>query len=123
MEQKIPNISDRDVKRIVERDFPQLEFTEIESILGAYKSESIKGKNRVYASILKLSTGNIELIKKYVEKANNDYRDVIALAEYPNYSEYAFDNDLTAEKKKQLISDDWTQYEEWLKEHRETQPD
>lgn len=114
MEQRIPNISDADIKRISRRDFPQVEFTEIESILGVYKPESKKGKNRVCASILKLSIGNIDLLKKYVEKANYDYRDIIALSEYPNYSEHAFKGDLPDKKKKQLIDDDWMQYQTWL---------
>jgi hypothetical protein len=114
MEQKSPNIRDKDIQRIVRRDFPQLTFTEVEDMLKMYKSESKKGKNRVYASILKLSDGKIELIKKYVEKANTDYRDVIALSEYPNYLEHAFEDELPVEKKKQLIDDDWKQYEAWL---------
>jgi hypothetical protein len=53
-------------------------------------------------------------MKKYVENANKDYRDIIALSEYPNYSEYAFDDNLTEEKEKQLITDDWIQYITWL---------
>jgi len=114
MEQKIPKISDSDIKRIIKRDFPQSEFAEVESILQMYKSESKGGRNRVFASILKLSDGNIELIKKFVEKANYDFRDVISLSEYPNYTEHAFDDDLPEQKKKQLISDDWNQYSYWL---------
>lgn len=114
MEQKIPSISDSDIKRIIKRDFLQLKFSEIEDILKRYKSESERGKNRVYASILKLSGGNIELVKKYVDEANADYRDLIALSEYPNYSEYVFEDKLPMEKKKQLINNDWDQYEAWL---------
>jgi hypothetical protein len=83
-------------------------------VLRMYKYESEKGKNRVYASILKLSGGNIEQVKRFVEKANVDYRDVISLSEYPSYSEYAFRDNLSAEKKSQLIIADWTQYESWL---------
>jgi predicted RNA-binding protein len=113
MEQRIPNISDSDIERIIKRDFPRFEIIKIAEILKMYKSESIKGRNRIYASILKLSNGNIEMIKKYVEKANTDYRDVIALSEYPNYSEHAFE-DLSVKRKEQLIMEDWTQYEAWL---------
>lgn len=114
MEQKIPNISDDDIKRIGKRDFPQLEIIEIEHLLKGYKSKSEAGKNRVYAAILKLSENNIDSIRKYVDKANNDFRDVIALAEYPNYSQYAFDDDLSDKKRRQLIKDDWEQYQIWL---------
>lgn len=114
MEQKIPKIDDSDIKRIVKRDFSQVEFNEIESILKMYESDSEAGKNRIYASILKLSNGNVEIIKGLVEKANYDYRDIIALSEYPNYSKHAFDNTLSEEKKRQLMDDDWFQYEQWL---------
>jgi len=114
MEQKVPKISDNDINRIIKRDYPQSEFTRIESILKMYKSNSEEGKNRIYAAILKLSEGNVELIKNFVEKANYDFRDIIALSEYPNYSRYAFDNNLTEQKRKQLIDDDWFQYENWL---------
>lgn len=114
MEQKVIIVSDADIKRISKRDFPQLEFGEIESILGMYKSESIAGRNRIYASILKLSDCNIELLRKYVTKAVNDYRDIIALSEYPNYSEYALESNLSDQIKQQLIDEDWMQYQEWF---------
>jgi hypothetical protein len=113
MEQKIPDIDFSVITRIVERDFPLVVFSEVEAILRNYKSESEGGRNRVYASILKLSEGNLELLTKYVEKANNDYRDVIALSEYPNYSGYAF-RDLPQSEKLGLIDLDWKQYQEWL---------
>lgn len=114
MDQKVPNISDADIKRIIERDFPKTLRKEIESILETYKAESVGGRNRVYASILKLSGGNVELLKNNIEKANKDYRDIIALAEYPSYSEHAFEHNLPSGRKEQFIIDDWTQYEEWL---------
>ena len=115
MQQKIPTVSDADIKRIVRRDFSEVEFAEIENILGVYKSESNKGKNRIYASILKLSEGKIDLLKMYVDKANDDYRDIIALSEYPRYSEHAFEDDLPEKLKKHLIDDDWIQYQTWFK--------
>lgn len=114
MDQKVPNVSDDDIRRIVKRDFSHLEFSQIESILKMYDSKSQKGRNRIYASILKLAAGNIELIKEYVAKARNDYRDVVALAEYPNYSEYGFEEDLPDDKISQLINDDWIQYQTWF---------
>lgn len=114
MKQKIPNISDNDIKRIIKRDFPQTQSFEVENILNRYKSESQVGKNRVSASILKLANGNIELVKKYTNQANSDYRDVIALSEYPNFSKHIFESELSSKKKKQLIHDDWMQFETFL---------
>jgi hypothetical protein len=114
MEQKTPEISNSDIKRIIKRDFSQSEFVETENILQLYKSESESGRNRVFASILKLSNGDLELLKKFVEKAKYDFRDIISLSEYPSYTEHAFGNDLSEQKKKQLIEDDWSQYKYWF---------
>ena len=114
MAQKIPNISDSDITRIIKRDFPHSDFDKIEATLSMYKSESQKGRNRIYAAILKLSNGNFELIKKYVEKAIADYRDIIALSEYPHYSKHSFDDNLSENEKEKLIEEDWKQYENWL---------
>jgi hypothetical protein len=113
MEQFIPNIKDADIQRIVERESPQSKFVDIETILKVYVSETEQGKNRVYASVLKLSEGNIDLLKKYTDKANTDYRDVISSAEYPNYSDSGFE-DLSENEEEQIIKDDWAQYQHWL---------
>lgn len=114
MEQKIPKIDETVIKRLIKREYPQEESDVIESILKKYKSETEAGQNRIYASLLKLSGRNLEALKKLVEKANYDYRDIIALSEYPNYSKRAFDNTLSEKEKRQLIDSDWFQYEHWL---------
>ena len=114
MNQKVPKISEADIIRIIRRDFLKLEFAEAGSILSKYKSTSEDGRMRVYAGILKLSHGNMELLKEFVLKANNDFRDIISLAEYPNYSKHAFDKELTEQKRRELISDDWLQYIYWF---------
>jgi hypothetical protein len=114
MEQMIPNISDADIKRITKRDFPQFDFAVIASILKVYKSESKQGENRIHASVLKLANGNIETLQEYIVKANSDYRDILALSEYPNYSEIAFEQKLSDDKKEGIIRQDWMQYQAWL---------
>ena len=114
MEQKVPIINSDDIERIIKRDFPQFQFSEVMNILMKYVSQSEEGRFRVYASILKLSGGDIRLVKEYIEKANADFRDVISLSEYPNYSRYALESDLSEEKEEELIKDDWIQYKTWL---------
>ena len=114
MEQKIPVVSDSDIKRIIKRDYPNVEGSFVLALLSKYKSESKKGKNRIFASILKLAEGKTELIEKYVEKANEDYRDILALSEYPHYSKYAFEDDLSSEREKELNDKDWEQYQKWF---------
>jgi hypothetical protein len=113
MEQNIPIINDADIKRIIERDFSRSQLAEIRKTLSQYKSENETGRNRVYAGILKLAKSDIVLLGLYTKKANNDFRDVISLAEYPNYSKHAFD-DLSENEIAKLISDDWKQYQSWL---------
>jgi hypothetical protein len=115
MKQPIANVTDEDINRILNRDFPTIEFSIIETLLQSYTSESKSGANRVYAAVLKLSNGDFNLLKSYIEQAKIDYRDVIALSEYPNYSKYAFNNNLTKSEEQQLINDDWIQYQSWLK--------
>ena len=114
MKQKIPNIKDCDIGRIIKRDFPNSNANDIRLLLHLYNSESKKGGNRVWASILKLSNGDIDMLKQYIEKANNDFRDVIMLSEYPNYSKHMFGDSLSKKDKNQLIVQDWEQYELWL---------
>jgi hypothetical protein len=111
---KTPHITDADIERLIKRDFSPLAFSEVAQVLKKYTSETKLGENRVYAAALKLAKGDIALLTKYVDKANNDYRDIIALSEYPNYSSYAFDDNLSDEQAKQLIDADWNQYEAWL---------
>ncbi|URA10625.1 hypothetical protein [Thermospira aquatica] len=82
MKQKIPHITKSDIIRIIKREFKDYDIECILSILEGYNSESERGKYRLYASILKLANGNIDLLKKYVNEANNDYRNIISLAEY-----------------------------------------
>lgn len=111
MEQKIPNITNDDIKRIIERDFPK--NTDIANILNRYTSETEKGRNRVHAAILKIAACSVEKIEKYVEVAIVDYRDVLYWAEYSNYSKFVLQV-ISAEKKSELINEDWNEYNEWL---------
>jgi len=109
MEQKIPVISDNDIKRVVKRDFPLLDFVEVECILQLYDAKVKENRNRVCAAILKLANGNIELLKDYTKAATLDYRDVLYWAEYPNY-----DHQASKEKRAQQNSENWLLYQSWL---------
>ena len=78
MTQKAPNITDADIERIIQRDFSQIDLETVENILSNYKTDSARERDRVYASALKLSAGDIDLLKTYIDRANMDYRDIIA---------------------------------------------
>ena len=114
MEQQIPIITKDDLKRIINREFPSIHTSEIERILNLYNSEIEEGRNRVQASVLKLSNGDISLLKDFIEQANNDFRNIIAMAEYPNYSKILFSKNFTNDEKQTIIDEDWIQYKSWL---------
>jgi predicted transcriptional regulator len=114
MEKKIPKVSDSDIERIIERDYKDYGSEYVLKILNKYKTSTEAGKNRIFADILKLANGKIELIQGLIERANLDYRDVISEAEYPNYLKYAFTDDLSEEDEEKIINMDWQQYVDWF---------
>ena len=64
---------------------------------------------------LRLAEGDIRKLRSAVATARQDYRDVLAYAEYPGY----FDSvpaagALSPEERKRIIDADWNQYREWL---------
>jgi hypothetical protein len=121
MKYKTPKISNEDIYRIIERDFTK--NNDVLNILNKFTQDIENDSNRVYAAILKISDCSVEKVEKYVEVANVDYRDVLTLAEYPNYNKFYHDRVSdekksqlldSDEKKSQLLDEDWKQYHEWL---------
>jgi len=121
MKYKTPKISNEDISRIIESDFTK--NNDVLNILNKFTQDIENDSNRVYAAILKISDGSVEKVEKYVEVANVDYRDVLTLAEYPNYNKFYHDRVSdekkrqlldSDEKKSQLLDEDWKQYHEWL---------
>jgi hypothetical protein len=70
----------------------------------------------VLLAILKLSGGDVDRLRELVKTACNDFRDVIAPAEYPRMWAIGLvaAEKMNCEAKKRLIEDDWTEYQEWL---------
>lgn len=70
---------------------PNYDISEIMHILDAYGKEDYeREKKRVQLAILKLCEGDLEKLKKMVEWAKVDYRDVFCPAEYPKQSSRGF---------------------------------
>jgi len=83
------------------------------SILGAYgKEEHELEATRVKLAILKLAGADLRQIEKYTEIAKQDYRDVLAWAEYPRQSKKWSMPD--GPKKEKLVKADKEEYEKWL---------
>lgn len=73
MDQPVPNISKRDIERIVLREYPTADNDAIFHILSKYSSDSKKGSYRVWASVLKISEGSIKMLEENIEAAQCDY--------------------------------------------------
>jgi hypothetical protein len=113
--QYVPRITEQDISRIVNRDFPEHERAAVLSLLSAYGQESgPDGRARVHAAILKLSAGNVDRVCKYLKVAQSDFRDVLWPAESPLSWKVGFgaSERMTASA---VERDDREQYLEWLK--------
>jgi hypothetical protein len=114
MTDRIPKVNLNDVLRIIERDFPNCDSKTIMDILREYPKEE---SYRVYSAALKLSGGNVEKLRKWIDVAKVDFRDVISPAEYPRFHELGFVgvDKLSRKEVAKLKKDDWKQYQDWLK--------
>jgi hypothetical protein len=114
--QPTPNATRADVERIVRRDFPPEQFQAVVAILDEYGREEFHIEiDRVHLAVLKLSAGSMDALRRHIEWAKCDWRDVLGPAEYPGYSKKMFRIDrLTDEEQRKIIERDWKQYETWL---------
>ena len=88
-----------------------------EALQGYVESESA----RVQLAILKLSEGDPEKLRHYVQAARTDYRDVLAWAEYLEQlrsGKTRFNS--TLDEYEAILERDRRQFEEWLDTVRET---
>ena len=113
MQDPIPKVSDKDVERIIVRDFGVPSLPLVMEKLSRYKSESKTGVNRIRAAILKLSSGKLSELEIAISTAIADYRDVIAWTETPLYFREVNKN-LSEDEKSDLLESDWINYQKWF---------
>ena len=103
------------VLKKIRQVFPDRDAKEILTSLEAYGTESYEtGKYRVYLAILKLcDEEKLSDPSSYVRAAKQDFRDVVAWAEYPNQMKFGLARDPKESAK--LIKQDAEQYQAWLK--------
>jgi hypothetical protein len=116
MDQPIPEVTEKDVIRIVQRDFPTKQFDAVMSNLNDYGTEDWqRGVNRVRLAVLKLAGGDLQALRREIDVAKSDYRDVLAYAEYPKYMQKVSPSARLSEvERERIIRADWTQYQSWL---------
>jgi hypothetical protein len=109
----IPEVTEADVERIVDRDFAPAER---QAVLGLLRQSAEEIGPRTQLAILKLSDGKLEHVPLHMDIAHRDYRDVLAAAEYPEWLEVGFTGTeaMSAEEVENLKRRDWEQYLAWL---------
>jgi hypothetical protein len=103
---------------VVRREFAEERFGVVMTVLNEYGMETWeREKPRVQLAALKLSNGNLKALKRHITLAKQDYRDVLAAAEYPEYSTTGMFHvrELSAQAQRRIIDSDWEQYETWLR--------
>jgi hypothetical protein len=92
--QPLPQMTADDVMMVVRRDFAEEKFGIVMAVLN----------------------GDMETLKRHITQAKQDYRDVVAAAEYPEYSTTGMFHvrELPAQEEEQIIDSDWKQYQTWL---------
>jgi hypothetical protein len=106
-------ISHKTLERLVRREFCS-RAGEVNRKFQQVNSDTPGGKNRSSAAILKLANRDFDRIDYYISICNNDFRDVVAPAEYPTYTRVAFD-EIAKWKKRQVYLSDWKEYSNWLR--------
>ncbi len=110
--QPFAKVDSKTLERIIQREFGN-RASEVKQKLLQITSNIPDSKNRISAAIIKLADKNINAIDNFVEVSNNDYRDVLAKAEYPRCFTLGF-GEMGKSKMKQIFLADWRDYLNWL---------
>ncbi len=115
--QPVPHVTAADIERVVYRDFPRIQVDDVLAILAEYGTEIWhKEKERVRLAALKLASGDLAKLRSAIDRAKLDYRDVLAPAEYPKFMQEGLRfRRLRSHDRELIYTDDWQQYERWLK--------
>jgi SAM-dependent methyltransferase len=112
VDQFVPEVTDADVERIIERDYPADKHAEIRELI---RGIEVREKPRVVLACLKNGKGDLDRLKGELTNASGWYRESILEAEYPNYSKKMFRIErLPPEEQERIIEADKTQYLKWL---------
>ena len=100
----------------IEKDFNKKYRELAKSGLELYGTENHEiERERVQMAILKLANGNIDELSRLVKIAKKDYRDVIALAEYPEEMKLNNVKEIDEKELESIRKRDRRQYLDWLK--------
>jgi hypothetical protein len=103
--QPVPDVSSEDIGRLIARDYAAAVDDVTQRLDGL--------DHRLQAAVLKLGGGDQAELARYASWADDDYRDVLAMAEYPEYLARVTPDTAPFERQ-EVIERDWAQYQEWF---------
>lgn len=110
-EQPVAKISTEELDFLIGREFPDHKEV-VKDKFKRIRSESKGGMQRIAAAILKLADKDFNKLDLLVNRANEDFRDVISKAEYPRVSDNGF-GELEDQVLKRYYLEDWEDYVKW----------
>jgi hypothetical protein len=114
--QPIPQVTPDDVERIVRRDFSADDYSAVTAMLNEYGTEKWHQEStRARLAALKLANGSVRRLRVSIDSAKRDYRNALAVAEYPTYFNVGSRvRELPIKERNRIVDEDWRQYEKWL---------
>ncbi len=110
--QPTPSVTERDVERIVRRDYPASAAREILELIATV---SVQEKPRVVLACLKIASGDFDRLRANLSCASGYYRELLGEAEYPLATKrWSRIESLTEDEVRAIYDKDWRQYSEWL---------
>jgi hypothetical protein len=108
-----PDVDERDVERILRRDYPEGDIDELRDEIGRLEA---RFKWRVVVACLKIARGDVASLRRQLHDAPGYYRELMAEAESPRATKMWSRIEKLPEDERQAIHDgDRRQYEEWLR--------
>jgi hypothetical protein len=108
-----PEVDERDVERILARDYAGAELGEMREMIRVLE---VREKWRIVVACLKNGAGDVAKLRGELHNASGWWREIISEAEYPLATKRMFRMDKLSPDEQQAIYDkDWRQYEEWLR--------
>ena len=112
MDQFIPQVTQEDVERVLQRDFSAEHWREIREMIQKVR---VREKDRVMLACMKVAAGDVQKLKRNLNEAAGYYREIVGEAEYPFYVKKIFRIDKLNEKEKaDIVEKDKKQYLDWL---------
>jgi hypothetical protein len=112
VDQFIPQVTQEDVERVLQRDFSAEHWREIREMIQKVR---VREKDRVMLACMKVAAGDVQKLKRNLNEAAGYYREILGEAEYPFYVKKIFRIDKLNEKEKaDIVEKDKKQYLDWL---------